>query len=531
MAQAFTLRSIALAASLAFSGCSAFNPYQRSEMLDNDVRPLRANSASESVQKTPDKSKELVGGLNEALGAVADQRNEWFGALSSHARLLNSASLAMLTTAGWGLYEGLKPGFAANGVASEASRKHVAKAGIGTAGFYALGNLFLNTKHDEAYVEGFKSLTCLMVRARPYAMTGDERGALTEALGTLETKIAALDGRALTLRHVDGLDTRARSAQQNRSTRALVAAESALRTARLTHERASQLGHEVDLSGSYLRRQAELVTAAVAEEIRRTNNDLRSPDQLLADLQAVTGKFQAIEPPERDSEEAKDEAEPDKGTVPASPPDADPAAPATKKEVASLARTLGQQLADLQEAIVDPKAAKAKKAAAAAKAALASAAPPKLPTNAELGEGKLKPLVTGIADLYTERRRVNSFLVVHKESVRRVKEVKECRGGPASTLVIVPSEDKAVERDGAYRFNISGSKGLPVVSLDGNAGSQFKAGARALVVSLEGGVAVALVTIGGDAPEGKLRLLVHDPATRAVEDVVLSVPKPAPAGK
>ena len=105
------------------SGCAAFNPYQRSERLHNDLLPvsgaasaanaaaagvsvswsgpasapstaasaalLRIAMATQVAQAAPNL---LAGDLPGALEAVADQRNEWFGALSSHARTLNSAS-------------------------------------------------------------------------------------------------------------------------------------------------------------------------------------------------------------------------------------------------------------------------------------------------------------------------------------------------------------------------------------------------------------------------------------------------------
>ena len=178
-------RSATFVALVAFAGCSAFNPYQRSDRLDKDLRApqaaasapqaatsapasaasaalLRIAAATRAAEAAPDA---LLGDLPQALDAVTDQRNEWFGALSSHARTLNGASLALLALTGWGLYEGLKPGFVEGGTATAASRRHVAKAAIGAGGAYSIGNLFLNTKHDEAYIEGYKALTCLIVRA------------------------------------------------------------------------------------------------------------------------------------------------------------------------------------------------------------------------------------------------------------------------------------------------------------------------------------------------------------------------------
>jgi hypothetical protein len=562
--------SFTLVAMAALAGCSAFNPYQRSARLDNDLRAphaaasaplnaasapasssaaawLRIDAATRAANAAPDA---LTGDLPQALDAVTDQRNEWFGALSSHARTLNGASLALLALTGWGLYEGLKPGFVESGTASAASRRHVAKAAIGAGGAYSLGTLFLNTEHDEAYISGYKALTCLIVRARPYALTTVQWRDLALALHDLEHKVLALDKTALEMRVVQGVNPKATPPDPRGPV--LLRAESALRIGRLTLERGHRLLGESATAGTQLRRQSELVVTAVSEELRRNNRELSSPEQLLAGLQSAVGKFKPIEPVDRTDEEKKEENAADKppntdgddktpgGASAAAKPAAQtsPAAAATQGDLARLNADVAKQLEDIKAAVLDPKAARQAMSAAAIAAKQRTALlaqvkklekeldqvkRAKAPAPTVLDDGKKKEVSDGLAGMFQARRHVNAALVTHDEAARKVRQVAECRGGPASALVILPSEDKAAERGKRYEFRVSGAKGQPVVSLDGDAGKAGD-GAKSLLVTLEGSVVVAVVTVGADAPEGKLRLIVHDPATRGTEDVVLSVP-------
>jgi hypothetical protein len=548
-----TQLSVLLVAALA--GCSAFNPYQRSDHLHADLLPVpaaasgataatpataasavqfRIDEATRAAQRAPE---QLVGDLPEALAAIADQRNEWFGALSSHARTLNGTTLAMLALTGWGLYEGLKPGFVDGGTATDTTRRHVAKAAIGTAGAYALGNFFLNAEHDQAYIEGYKALTCLIVRTRPYALTTVQWRDLALALRDLEAQINVLDRTALKMRVAEGVDPRSAKSSTVERRAALSRAESALRIGRLTLERGQRLLGESAGAGGYLRRQGELVVTAVAEELRRNNKQLTSPEQLFAGLQGAVGRFQSIEPVDRAEEEDKD-APTDGEPTTAAPTEgaASAATQATQRDLAQLTAAFARQLDDLKAAMLDPKAAKAAQAAspkrvaqleaqleAAKKAAAdAKAATPQLRERSQ-DAAKLSDVGDQIATLYEQRRHVNAALVTHDEAARRVKQVRPCRGAAGSALVLLPGEDKAVERGKAYEFRISGAKGQPLVTLDGDPGTP-PAGAKSLLVALEGGLVVVTVSVGANAPAGKLRLIVHDPAVRVTEDVVMSVP-------
>ena len=138
-------RWFAVAAALSLSACSTVNPYQRQPELDSDL-PGLAGAA-------------MAGSLGDALRDINAQRLAWFEALSDHARVANAASLSVYGITAWGLYQGLKPNFVTGGVASESTRANLAKAGIGAGLAYSIGNLFINDKHDEAYVEGFRALT------------------------------------------------------------------------------------------------------------------------------------------------------------------------------------------------------------------------------------------------------------------------------------------------------------------------------------------------------------------------------------
>jgi hypothetical protein len=271
---------------------------------------------------------------------------------------------------------------------------------------------------------------------------------------------------------------------------------------------------------------------------------------LLAGLQSAVGKFKPIEPVDRTEEEKKEEGDnkdgqpsdsgdgvKPSGGAPAAVKAAAQTAAATQRDLALLNADVTKQLQDLKVAMLDPKAARqAMSAASAAKQSSALLAQvkklqkdldqskrAKAVAPLSLDDKRKQEVSDGLAALFEARRYVNAALVTHDEAARKVRQVSECRGGPASAMVILPAEDKAVERGKRYEFRVGGAKGQPVVSLDGDAG-QPGDGAKSLLVTLEGSVVVAAVTVGADAPEGKLRLIVHDPATRATEDVVLSVP-------
>lgn len=529
-----------LAAALVLAGCSTVNPYQRQAELDQDLAVLAgpANTA-------------LAAGLGDALLDINAQRLAWFDSLSAHARVANAASLAVYGISAWGLYQGLKPNFVSGGVASESTRANLAKAGIGAGLAYSIGNLFLNDKHDEAYVEGFKALTCLMARARPYLLSRDDLRRLKDQAVLLDTALQVADLAALRLRWEQGVQS-GRQANAGKLSEALKRSEMAQKQARLTLERARMLVSRVETVGFQLRRQGDLVVASVSEELRRNNKGVASPEAFLTQLQAVTGRFQAIAPVEsaEDDSEAGDEAK-------STPPAADPAntdsasaaaaaAPAADKASAVAAATdkavakLAAQIDELKSALLKPEARKdqafkqldeqtqkLKKQLDTAEAdirKLKQAQAPAKPAPSLLLVANPPDLAGQVSGLYATRRAVNQYLVNHNDLANRVKNIPECRAGGRPAMVVLPSEDRTIS-PGSYRFVISGAKGVPLVSVDGNPGT-LPGDQRTLVVSIENGTVLVDLRVGADAPAGALRLLVHDPVSRATEDLVLTVLPP-----
>lgn len=535
-------RLVALVAVVVVSGCSTVNPYQREDGLDKDLKDLR--------------DKAYAGGLGDALFDLNGQRLAWFESLSTHAKVANSASLLVYGATAWGLYQGLKPGFVADGVASESTRANLAKAGIGAGLAYSIGNLFLNDKHDEAYVEGFKALTCLMARARPYLLTKDDLVDLRAQAATLEGAIQKADEAALRLRWGLGVQP-AKGAKASRTAAALSATESALRQSRQTLERARMLISRVETVGFQLRRQGDLLVASVSDELRRNNKGVASPEEFLTKLQGVTGRFQAIAPVDSADDGSDDDAKDNAKDV---TPAADTAgsndaaagsgaaaavaaaAPADKVAAAATATdkalaALAAQLEALKSAVLKPEARKdqafkqldeqtqkLKKQLDAAEAdirKLKQAPPAAKPVAVEADEPARAKLADDAAGLYAQRRKVNQYLVNHNDLANRVKNIPECRAGGRPAMVLLPSDDRSVA-PGSYRFVISGAKGVPLVSVDGDAGTP-PAGQRTVVVSIEGGTVLVDLLVAANAPAGALRLLVHDPVSRATEDVVLTV--------
>ena len=531
-------RWFAVAAALSLSACSTVNPYQRQPELDSDLPGLAGTA--------------MAGSLGDALRDINAQRLAWFEALSDHARVANAASLSVYGITAWGLYQGLKPNFVTGGVASESTRANLAKAGIGAGLAYSIGNLFINDKHDEAYVEGFRALTCLMARARPYLLKQNpELDDLKRQASQLEVAIQVADQEALRLRWANGTSPSARASAAPLA-QALQRSESAQRQARLTLERARMLVSRVETVGFQLRRQGDLVVAGVSEELRRNNRGVASPDEFLSKLQAVTGRFQSIAPVEASDDDTDSGDTPAAPAAPAETGSAETpataggrAAPAAAdKAVAAAAATeqavtaLAAKVEDLKSALLTPEARKEqafkqleeqtqrlKKQLDAAevdlrklKQAEAARQPVAAPSGDAVAQGAY--LASQVSGLYAQRRKVNQYLVNHNDLASRVKNIPECRAGGRPVMVLMPSEDRTVS-PGNYRFVISGAKGVPLVSVDGNAGT--KTGQRTLVVSIEGATVVVDLLVAENAPAGALRLLVHDPVSRATEDVVLTV--------
>lgn len=549
-----------IAASLLLSACSTINPYQRSAALDNDLtkpKPLAPGELPPEVDLTA-----YAEGLDDALRDLNSQRLEWFDSLSSHARTAALSSLTTYAFTAWGLYQGLKPGFIDNGVATESTRRNVAKAGIGAGSSYAIGNMFLNGKHDETYVGGFKALSCLMARARPYLLKESEYRQLSYAAklrdmdspaphhlalakqrdASMAQRIVELDRLVLRLRFEHSL---LRSDGKTFEGRVLNEAEHALLQARKTLQSSQQLRGRIATASFQLRRQGDLIVAAVSEELRRNNAGLVAPEQFLKNLMAVTGKFQAVPPvPDAEGEEKQpiDNGEEPTGEAGAT---SGASAAATTTE-AKLPAAVVQQVAEINKRLdallvaVDPKAAQAlaKKAERAAEARAAS--DKKIAAlrgenkaqqvvidemrRARRGDGAFEMVAQQTADLYALRRVVNQFLVNHYDAAQRVRSIPECRAGAAASITVSPSDDREVQRGGNYRFQIVGAKGVPSVSLQGDAGTAPDK-QRSLLVTVEGATVLVDVIIGSDAPAGELHLMINDAAGQATEEIVLTVPK------
>lgn len=543
MSSSFRLTSLCVALSLA--GCSSFNPYQRTTVTDEDVvmPPRAAASASMVRNEGPPATDDgtgrpgrFAGGLQEALAAANSQRVEYFDSLASHTRTSNITTSLVYAFTAWGLYHGIKAG-------ASSDSNLIAKAGIGAGASYSVGTFFLNDKHDTAYIAGFKALTCVMLRQRPYLLTAGNAGSdwnqLQDATRKLDEQVKILDAAVLKVQYEDGLRKNADTA----SARTVSAAIGALRRGRETLDRGHRFEQTVATSGFQLRRQTDLIVATISEEIRLNNKGIAEPGKLLADLQDITGKFQAIQPvPRADTDTADvpaDSVTETSGATPKATPTPPPGAASAPITPADTMAPVMKALADIKEAILDPAKAKEKlkdqdgKAKAiqdiqkkldASQAEVKKLEAEKAKVTAEVIKGTDRiVLMKQVADMYAARRVVNQYLSNQAQLGRAVRNVPECRPGGGSQLNIVPSDDMTVEQGKAYEFRITGAKGIPVVTLDGTLGTTA---AEPLTVTLKDGAVVARFKLGTDAPAGTLHLVVQDGGSRASEDVLLTVPAP-----
>lgn len=479
-------RCVAAGLIVAIAGCSSIDPYQRSKRADIPINQLGYEEVALA------NARPLAGNLQGALGALKDQRREWFDSLSAQARVRTMTQLGLLGVTAAALYGGLK-----SGVTSDREKTRLAMAGAVGFTAYSASNWFVNPNQEKAYVEGVLGLTCAMLTIEPLRLeVGSfdrmwaEQDRLTQAINKLD---AQLLGAQAVLRYAR--DSELPQAHVRRE------AASALWRARKTLASSEQLYSQLGNSGVILMREGDLVFARVAAHINAANKTVSSPDELVTQATGIIGKFRAVkidaasESTQGDSEGAgrpaadaagkKSDAETgadgkDEETLGEEPAGAPTAKTKKAKLLAELAAIQKKESEDAsaraQKNLKESQAAL--KRAKAAEAVAATAANRKVIDACKAaGRRDCGPLEADViavslaastAEIYAARRPLSNRLLTFNDARKAAARNPGCAGG-SSAMTVSPAEDAKVKPGQRYLITVNGVAKPPMASAKGPA--------------------------------------------------------------
>jgi len=492
-----------LAASLA--SCSSFNPYQRTELATQTIEQAAEKATKES------KSLPLAGNLHGAMLVLADQQREWYESLSSQARTRAITQLTLIGATAATLFEGLRPG----GNTSEDSKRSLAQAGTLGAVAYFGGDWYLNTSQEDAYINGFRRLSCVMLQIEPFKMSEAEfKVALVERIEQLGDDINDLD-EALLIANATH-----RYPKSDHSPAAQVRREAvqALQLGRTTLAASHRLQTEISRSGNTLLRTGELIFADTAAAIKRANKPLSDPlaktGASIGNLRTIAKAFTTVGVDPQNEEKKTDETDKDAPDSTAttttatttsapsvtSPPKANEnKAPATTQAKAAaattplkdaspqalideLVRKLGaqydtviaglekkfkQQTADAKTAAKDA----ATSATQATEAALQSTQACKRSGRKDcelVADVVAQKLAEKTATLYASRRPLSNRLMAFYNAGKAAGANRACTG-QTNAMTVAPAEDAKVKPGQEYTIQIGNLPSPPSVVVNGPA--------------------------------------------------------------
>lgn len=520
-------RCVAAALALTIAGCSSIDPYQRSKRADLPINQL----GEEEV--TLANARPLAGHLQGALGALKDQRREWYESLSAQARVRTMTQLGLLGVTALALYGGLK-----SGVTSDREKSRLAAAGAVGFAAYSASNWFVNPHQEQAYVEGVLGLTCAMLTIEPlrldiasFDQMWVEQYRLTQAINRLDAEL--LRAQAV-LRYAR--DSELPQAQVRRE------AATALGRARRTLVSSEQLYAQLENSGIILMREGDLVFARVAARINAANKTVSSPEELATQATGIISKFRAVKiDPSEGEPEATGRTVADAagkklaGGAPAagknddgaSDNDAAPPTAATtkqklqaqldalqKKEADDAAAQISKNLKASELALKQARAANAVAATVANKTVIDACKAAGRNDCGPLEADKIAlKLASWTADVYAARRPLSNRLLTFNDARKAAARNAGCAGG-GSAMTVSPAEDAKVKPGQRYPITVNGVTKAPQASVKG----------PATVETLVGGNPnqyVVRVIVSADA-KGTVDVSISDQGL-AVDEIQLTV--------
>ena len=468
---------------LAFSltSCTSFNPYQRTDLAEIPLE--KATRQARDGGSTP-----LAGGLDGALLVLRDQQSEWYGALSSQARVRAVAQLSVMGLSVAAVYGALKPG-----ATSTVATRNLAIAGAVGAVAYTGSDWYLVPAQEDAYIVGMRKLSCAALQIEPFKMTKDElkttvdnADALHYALSDLD---AALSSAEAVLRYAD-TDTSAAAAVRREARRARSQGNSTLAAS-------VQLQREVKNSGDTLLRASEFIFADVAASIRASSQPLKDPTTTLTRTKSIITAYQKVDATQEATAPAPDKPPVDSPTPPASPA-SQPAVTAATADLAKdktpvsdasptvlMAQLVAQLNAGYAKAAAALEAQFKKQLSDAHKAsALAGQAAGKANASAVLAQAACKQstrtdcelpadtvamdLAQKTADVYTARRPLSSQLLAFSKSSKANAANRACTVS-AQSMTVSPAEDASVAAGAPYAIVLGNLAAPPAVTVTGPA--------------------------------------------------------------
>ena len=516
------------------AGCqnNLFNPHLKHGSL---VDP---SSATRAIH--------FAGDIESAIDAANDQRELYFKAVGDRAVFRNSIATALIPLSAALVYKGLTTD-------SVSARRSIALGGATAGAGYAFFGWFTNRTGEAAYLEGYRGITCAILRTRPYLIPTDDFIAWQENAATLRTEVKKLDD--MTNRAEIQLRIyREMIGESDRFAHNVLSEIRAARTARLAGEKKlkqySSLKPRIETAGFTLRKRVDLMVTAVSEEVQRSEPRL---DQLQSVVSGIASQNTAnVDALRADTLDLREFTFPDNPKGASATESKGAAAPASAvsnpgsaidAEIAKLTRKLAELNAaqaktskDAQKSQKELKDLKAQvdalqKARAAMPAAPGSEA---IATSKEIARVRdalssmRTPLALQKALVYQARNKVDIMFERVYRLHRSTRDIPECRSTTGTMLAVTPSEDQVLKDGESLTFTITGGEGVPRLLLSGSTGTGEKE--TTLNVSIVGGIVTATVKPGKTLPTGAVYLVITDANGKHREEIVITPQAVAPAG-
>lgn len=522
---------------LAFSltSCTSFNPYQRTGLAEIPLEKA-------TIQARTGGSTPLAGGLDGALLVLRDQQSEWYGALSSQARVRAVAQLSVMGLSVAALYGALKPG-----ATSTVATRNLAVAGAVGAVAYTGSDWYLVPAQEDAYIVGMRKLSCAALQIEPFKMTEAELEGTVRNTKALDKALSGLDAalsRAEAVQRYADTDTSAAAAVRREARRARSQGNSTLAAS-------VQLQREVKNSGDTLLRAGEFIFADVAASIRAASQPLKDPTTTLTRSKSILTAYQKVDATPEATATTPDKT-PMETPTPTAPPASQPAATAATVDPTNSAVKDKTPVSDasptvLMAQLVAQLNAGYAKAAAALEAqfkkqlgdahkasALASQAAGQANASATLAQAACKQstrtdcelpadtvsmdLAQKTADVYTARRPLSSQLLAFSKSSKANAANRACTVS-AQSMTVSPAEDANVAPGAPYAIVLGNLAVPPAVTVTGPATYVLEVTApRTYTLRL---------AVKADAV-GTVQIRITGPGAD-VEDITLTVKSPEPA--
>ncbi len=474
------VRNISILISLmALTGCvGTFNPHIISTKLDDDL------------ELANDKKYQFPPELNNAFDAANDQRRKYYEAIRNRSIVRNVSGAGMLVLSAAAIYKNVMPGSS-----TETTTKFNTWL-AGTSGVvYGVSSFYSNKDAEMAYLNGYQLTTCSLLQMRPYIMTKNEFTAWQGQIKKLNTQSTELDKELLKIKSKLNFP---------KGDNDIAEIERALKNARTTYANASKLESNMSTAAYSLRRQVELINAAVSEHIQKSERDLSGFSALLSDPAKLNKGFDQIKaiPLNLDSSffgglNSNDDI--------------------TKNKDNSDQDKISKKKKDLEELNKNPKKNKGKidKIQNELDEALTAL------NKKEKMRTEVDSALEKVSTLYGIRRSVTAKIAGYNELRKTVKNIPACNFSKEPPLSISPDEDEAtIDAGTSYEVKISGGSGVPKVTLQGATNKKAR-----VETILQGSEIISRVLTEADSEDATLTLNITDSKDNSPQSTIIHVKK------